>query len=477
MKKINLYIILLVVTVAFSSCEDWLNVSPKADVKAEDLFSDENGFRDVLTGVYSLLTTENSYGREMTFGYMDVLAQYYDKIAVTGHVYYNTRDFKYEEPWDKATISGIWSVHYKAIVNLNSLLEYIDKNKDVISSEEVYKIYKGEALGLRAMLHFDMLRIFGPSPVVGMDDKAIPYMKSYTNIAQEQLTTSQVLEEVVNDLNAARDLMREVDSYGPNSDDLDYSSNELLDSRNNHLNYYAITALLARVQLYANNKAAALEAAQEIIGMPGEEPIELIELTSSVSNSDRIFNGEILFALDKSDMKDAIDPYLGDAALKLGYGNSTKMLAFYYYYRDKLFASQDPADDDFRLKLWFQESDNTKYLMPYKYTGIYRIPMFKVSELYYIAAECSSVEEDGLAYLNKIRAHRGLVPLQVVANLQDEIVKEYKKEFMCEGQMFFYYKRLNMNKLGVYRTKSNIDESVYMLPIPVGELDYGKIEL
>ncbi len=474
MKKIGIYIVLFIAVVGLSSCEDWLNVSPKADVKAEDLFNNEDGFRDVLTGVYSLLTTNDSYGKELSYGYVDVLAQYYDKITGVNHEYIKTSAYQYEEPKDKSKIAKIWSNHYKAIVNLNSILEFIDKNKSVFSSEEVYKIYKGEALGLRAMLHFDLLRMFGSSPVVGMDKKAIPYMKSYTNISQEQLTVDQVLIEVVNDLNIARDLVRNIDSYGPNYMELDYSNNELLDSRKNHLNYYAMTALLARVNIYAGNKSKALEAAQEIIGLPGGDAIDLIEFASSAT--DRLFKGEVLFGLDKSDMKTVIDPYFGDAALQMGYGNSTQMLTISSIYKDALFQSQDPADDDFRLKLWFQDTDNIKYEMLNKYTGIYSIPMFRISELYYIAAECSLLEEDGLLYLNKIRAHRGLAPLQADVDLQEEISKEYKKEFIGEGQMFYYYKRLNMDKIGVFKSVLDVDSKIYELPIPVGELDYGKIE-
>lgn len=39
-----------------AACENWFDVSPKSDVKAENLFQQESGFRDVLTGVYSLMS-------------------------------------------------------------------------------------------------------------------------------------------------------------------------------------------------------------------------------------------------------------------------------------------------------------------------------------------------------------------------------------------------------------------------------------
>ena len=69
--KANRIIIALVMLMAgMSSCQDWFDVSPKADVKAEDMFEAESGFRDILTGVYGLMIHENLYGRQLTFGYM-----------------------------------------------------------------------------------------------------------------------------------------------------------------------------------------------------------------------------------------------------------------------------------------------------------------------------------------------------------------------------------------------------------------------
>ena len=48
-----------------------------------------------------------------------------------------------------------------------------------------------------------------------------------------------------------------------------------------------------------------------------------------------------------------------------------------------------------------------------------------------------------------------------VTDLQAEIAKEYSKEFMCEGQMFYYYKRLGLKRIGVYRTVAIEPEEVY----------------
>ena len=215
-----------------AACENWFDVSPKSDVKAEDLFQQESGFRDVLTGVYSLMSAPESYGRQLSFGYVDVLAQYYN-ISGNTHRYIKTKDYLYREPYDKEVLSTIWSRQYKGIANLNAMLMFIDEQRGVFSGDEVYRIYKGEILALRGMLHFDMLRLFSASPAIDKERKAIPYLESYTNLPQHQLTVGAVLEKVVKDLNAARELMREVDPYGPNYAKLEslYRNHPLLRNR------------------------------------------------------------------------------------------------------------------------------------------------------------------------------------------------------------------------------------------------------
>ena len=51
MKKIILacsWIILMMM----SACSDWVNVSPNTDVKSEDLFTSESGFKSALIGIF-----------------------------------------------------------------------------------------------------------------------------------------------------------------------------------------------------------------------------------------------------------------------------------------------------------------------------------------------------------------------------------------------------------------------------------------
>ena len=81
MKK--LYIYLMAGMMSLTSCSDWLDVDPKTSIPAEKQFESEYGFKDALTGVYLKLTATNMYGRNLTFGYLDELAQLYTVVGAT----------------------------------------------------------------------------------------------------------------------------------------------------------------------------------------------------------------------------------------------------------------------------------------------------------------------------------------------------------------------------------------------------------
>ena len=51
--KVMLPCVLLMTAFIFASCNDWLDVDPKSQIKEEKHFSREGGFKDQLTGIYS----------------------------------------------------------------------------------------------------------------------------------------------------------------------------------------------------------------------------------------------------------------------------------------------------------------------------------------------------------------------------------------------------------------------------------------
>jgi len=82
-----------------------------------------------------------------------------------------------------------------------------------------------------------------------------------------------------------------------------------------------------------------------------------------------------------------------------------------------------------------------------------------------------------IEYLNTVRDNRGIAKLgndMTAGTVQDEITKEYQREFIGEGQLFYYYKRLGFEKIP-YSTKPGND-AVYVVPLPSGDVGLGGME-
>ena len=99
----NLYYMAVGLLMLFASCSDWLDVKPKTNVEEEDLFKNEQGFKEALTGVYIKLSETQLYGRELTYGFLSQLAQCYlaeenenaDYFEDTWYTYPSTRTETY----------------------------------------------------------------------------------------------------------------------------------------------------------------------------------------------------------------------------------------------------------------------------------------------------------------------------------------------------------------------------------------------
>ena len=67
-KHIFLTLWAIIGTMALASCNDWLDVEPKSQIKEEKQFSREGGYKDQLTGVYTAMATPQMYGLNMGIG-------------------------------------------------------------------------------------------------------------------------------------------------------------------------------------------------------------------------------------------------------------------------------------------------------------------------------------------------------------------------------------------------------------------------
>jgi len=238
--------------------------------------------------------------------------------------------------------------------------------------------------------------------------------------------------------------------------------------RSQRMNYYAVTALLARVHLYGNEKKSALTEVKEIIGeVDGENPTSYTLATSGATATNPMFQSELIFTLDVQKLQDLSESCFSETS-------HSDVLLMSEKGKQTIFNASG-LENDFRSSWLMVTSSGKEYVLT-KYNNMNYIPMFKLSELYLIAAECAE-DEDAYGYLNKLRNHRGLSSIEHTKDIESYIYQEYRREFLGEGQLFFYYKRKLYDSVGA-EDKVGIEDlkAVYNLPIPTSEIDFGNIK-
>ena len=449
--------IILSSVVFFSSCKKWLDVDPRTVVKEEEIFQDDQGFRTALFGIYTKIASRDLYGANLTIGYLDVLAQYY-AVESSQHSFYSYSQYNHAER--RSIPDAIWRTAYSAITNCNNLLQHL-VGKEAMFSMGEYKLIKGETLALRAILHFDVLRMYAPSYNVNPSGYGIPYVDKVSNQPFPQLTVEETLRAVKADLEAALALLKESDPWSLHYDGIAGPIADLpnhLSFRVERMNYYAVLGTLAKVNLYMNNKQEAYKNAFEVLEAKPSGILFSLFTNKSWDNSDLYFNTEAS----------------ANSKLIVPQGRKNE------YYETSLYGSIDS-----RYKDWFKyyPGSNEEYMSKYMRSvpqngNPPNIILLRSEEMSYILAETATTETEALAELNRIRARYGIGTahrlVEGVAVLDEEIMKEYRKTFIGEGQFFYYLKRKKINPIP-YSLIGDVAKA-YILPIPELEKEFGNIK-
>lgn len=472
MRKFVYMIIMITLLFLITGCQDWLDVKPKTETEAEELFQTEEGFKGALAGVYTAMNQPTLYGREMTFGFVDAIAQQW-KVG-DNHSYSDAIKGIYEATTTMPIIDSLWIGLYNVVSNANSILTNIDARRDVFTGDN-YSIIKGEALAIRAYLHFDLLRLFGVNGVSESDADGIPYQDSLTKHIPITQSPKKIAELIIKDLETAKSYL-ELDPIKTGrmievSDDNGYLIN-----RHYHLNYYAVVGVLARVYHYIGDAEKAMQYAKEVLDAQSDKRFAWGK-TDEVGHAikelrDRTISSEHLFALNTRKLINYIDGYFIDTehplVLREGKANVYPVVTDI---RAKFYETGNNVPD-VPSKLWQMEGmvESGKRVYPKRD----RMPMIRISEMYYICAECKAATPvEAINYLNTILEHRGYSENDLLSSetvnsaqlIQTEILKEVKREFVCEGQLFYFYKRT-----GIMPDNQKLR---YVLPKPEVELEFG----
>ena len=472
MKDVLKYVILAALSfLSLCGCAGWLDVKPYDKISEDELLSSEEGYMKLLNGVYIELNRDVLYGAALSVEMVEIMGGSY-VIGTDNSVWGNYRDlseYEYGTDYWRARIAETWNKAYAMILNCNLLLNRIDRDRELFT-EDNFNIVKGEALALRAMLHFDMLRLFGPVYSRHPEQLSIPYYKAYSVKPQNLKPASEIAELIWHDLIEARILLAG-DSVRTNEAFTDY--------RNLRLNYYAVTALLARAGLYFGDREAAYRYSTEIIKAVDDGIFTFVDkslVTGSPDDPDRIFSSEVIFALSHSQRN----------TLFKGYYDPSRIPNFVFRMDNDLMSNlifgggvlTGGNQDDYRYRVNWVATGANRYF--YKYsdmvdTGNIRntmIPMIRLGEMYLIAAEtCSEDLASGLLYVNTLREGRGVPAL---TELTKEILQyEYIRELYGEGQIFFMYKRMFSPVLFSSLPSGQVqpEDKIFTVPLPDSETE------
>lgn len=469
MKQLYTIIFLLGAFFTMSSCSDWLDVSPETEKKQEDMFSNETGYKNVLTGAYIRMKSNSLYGEEMVYGTLSMLAQNWNNTTTGSKAAY-LRIYDYKAAEVESAVASIYNNLYKVIADVNGLLKDIDANRDVFKGNG-YELTKAEALSIRAFCHFDILRLFGPMPTNLPSAAILPYVKSVSTTPNSKITYDEYTTHLLNDLQEAEDLFEDNDPICTYSIERLNSPSFMEDSywgyRQMRMNYYAVCATKARLYLWLGNKTDALKYAKIVMNAKDNTDNKMYRLGNSddCAKKDYTLSCEHILNIYVNDL--ATTP-LGSAK---GYEKTKSLLTSQLYGSGstdiRLNMMWDYVYDDYN---WTYNNYFKKYLQSDNMPNLSKnvLPLIRLYEMYLIAMECSSLEEANNLYSEMCIA-RDIPTVQIsdVNELKEILVKEYNKEFCGEGQTFYMFKRLGIETIPYAAESGSI--STYVIPLPVQE--------
>lgn len=461
MKYIKTYIAIFSVLLV-SSCNDFLEVDQTGKSTIPVFFSDMDGVRAALPGAYS--SVYKYYGEEFVL-YPDVAADMLDLNAVGDNSMIAQYNYDSNPDQEITAVGGIWTDAYEALVNVNNILYYYPSLVEAYpKSEDELRIIKAEALFLRALIHFDLVRVY-----------AQPY--NYTTDASH-IGIPVLLKTPGSDDDVPRSTVKE--TYTQILKDLKESETLFADNLSGESTYYAsknaVYGLLARTYLYMENWAEAVQySSLAIASTPLSEGQEYLDMFLKVPTKD-----ESLFKLN-------------------GKLKNPEIIKFYNlqspsgYASDKLMGLLNENPDDIRFQLLELNTLNNlsgtlKYVkkdMPAaeKY---YNIIVLRTSEMYLIRAEANNnlniidVAIDDIKTLLARNYQKDVGDISISENTKAEVArlidKERAKELAFEGHRLYDLTRTKQDMIRNDNTTSSVKEVLYpshkfILPIPQKEMD------
>lgn len=247
MKRLNLIIGSLVVVMAIGACDILDSQEPRQSLSLDQLYSSTDNLESALTGAYDKVQDGDVMASSYPlFG--EIMA---DNASWSGSFEQWAQIASHNIDLTNSQVENVWEGTYAAINDINLILEAVESgNIDDADFAQASDRIKGEALFLRAMLHFEAVRMWADPWGTTPDNShaGVPILTSGTESPEnftmpERSSVAAVYDQVIADLNEAIGLLS---NYSAG----DYGGTAAFNSR---ANVYNAHAYLARVYLQQGN--------------------------------------------------------------------------------------------------------------------------------------------------------------------------------------------------------------------------------
>jgi starch-binding outer membrane protein, SusD/RagB family len=428
MKKFR-YTYLLILVFTIFSCDDLLELEPKGEIIAEDALKTKDDLQELLNSAYDVLSgTGGNFlgGRSQVFG--EVMGDNIDGQRM------NNADLLAFYNKTTSFFTGYTQAYFKepyfTIYRANTLLENIDKVGDIPQSEK--DRMTGEALFLRAIAHFDLIKLF-----------AQPYGYTADNSHLGVALRTKASAEVKN-----RSTVAEV--YNQIVEDLESASTLLPASNSVYATSWAAKAILSKVYFHMHNFQDAYTLANDVLeNSPYQfntSSDEFVRRYSEEGSEETIFS--IVSTPNTHRGSQLSTSYRTDANNKPTLNIS----------RD-LFNIATTDSDDKRGELWYDLADEGSpeeriFLLKFNEQSYFNVPLIHATEVKFIRAESAAeINQTAVAVedINDIKQRAGIALVTGtpdIASLLNIIRTEKRKELVGEGVRFHDLRRIGALEKG-----------------------------
>jgi hypothetical protein len=197
----------------FAACEDYLDKLPEEDMTVEQAFSNYSHAKRLLAGAYMHLPKEinwmvalqNASERNPWVAASDEMEIAYEGAA--SHLI-NSGSVS---PENSHNICPVWNECFMGVRKANIFIENVDKIPLVLAgteslsdvfTEQERNEWKGEAYMLRAMMYLELIKVYGPVPIL---PNSLPTDADYNDIRRAPI--QECIQFVVDDCDRAAALL------------------------------------------------------------------------------------------------------------------------------------------------------------------------------------------------------------------------------------------------------------------------------